>query len=113
MIEKHQYDVKDFETIMKEGAKIPKEVQISKTVKIEYFPDGTVKIYDKYFGGKIVEVKIETPLTISDIRKAPLVSPVGISVEKKKDLESLIRYLSPGGQEFFKNFLGEVALKKK
>ena len=45
---------------MKEGAKIPKELQINKAVKIEYFPDGTVKTYD------------------------PLVPPGGISVEKKK-----------------------------
>ena len=87
--------------------------QISKAVKIEYFSDGTVKTYDKYYGGKIFEVKIETSSTISDIQKAPLVPPVGISVEKKKDLESLLRYLSRGGQEFFKHFLDKVALKKK
>ena len=64
--------------------KDPKELKISKAVEIEYFPDGTVKTYDKYYGGKISEVKIETSLTISDIQKAPLVPPVGISVEKKK-----------------------------
>ena len=113
VVEKHQYDVKDLETIIKQGAKVPKELQISKAVKIEYFPDGTVKTYDKYYGGKIFEVKIETSLTISDIQKAPLVPPVVISVEKKKDSESLLRYLSRGGQEFFKHFLDKVALKKK
>ena len=69
---------------MKEDAKIPKELQISKAMKIEYFPNGTVKTYDKYYNRKIFEVKIETSSTISNIQKAPLVPPIGISEEKKK-----------------------------
>ena len=68
---------------MKEGAKIPKELQISKAVKIEYFSNGTLKTYDKYCGGKIFKVKIKTSLTISDIQKAPLVPPVRL---KKKNI---------------------------
>ena len=106
-IGKEGYSVKDFETLIKQNVKMPKEFQISKAVKISYFPNGQVQVYNEY-NGTPFEYSIESTIKFDNLEKAPICETVGITKEKVKDLKSLMKYVSPQGQEFFRNYLSEI-----
>lgn len=110
IVERGECRMIDMDTLMKQNVKIPKKFQISKAVKIIYSPDQKIQVFTEY-NGSPTEYEIKRTISYSDFENAPPPELVGITREKIKDLQSLQKFLSPEGQEFFQNYLSSVRQK--
>ena len=50
IVGKEGYNVNDFETLINQNVKMPKEFQGRKSEKIRYFPNGQIQDYNEYNG---------------------------------------------------------------
>lgn len=103
--------IKDYENILK-NVNIPKQLQISKAVKIVYYPNGSVDVHSDY-SGSFVTYQIEKDISFENLKSASLSIPVGLNPDKLKDIKSLYHYLSKKGKTFFNNYFAKVPIKKK
>lgn len=78
--------IKNFKEIIPDKLKLLRAINISEFIKIEYFANGQVavyNIYEKNESAKIYNIN-ETEITFETLLGAPEVQPVRISQEKKK-----------------------------
>ena len=123
MVSQKDCSIKNFESVLQDCVNLPKNFMISKTVKIAYFPDGTISVFREYDGQKeefrVTESSICNSETASeavnynDLMKAPLAPQVGIKYAKFKDVQALKRYLSEEGRKFFDNFFESITIIEK
>ena len=100
--------VKDFETLIPKKVDIPKNLHIRDAVRLIYFPNGHVNVFNNYNeipNGHIISSAIE----FDDLLKAQLAVPIGISKEKVNDEKMLLRYLTPQRQNFSNNLLSKTS----
>ena len=62
------FDILDYETRIKKECQIPKGLLISKSVRIDYFPNGKVHVFNVY-KGKLKRFLIEKSITAEDAKK--------------------------------------------
>ena len=60
------FDILDYETRIKKECQIPKGLLISKAVRIDYFPNGEVHVFNDY-KGEFKRFLIEKSITAADI----------------------------------------------
>lgn len=85
-------------------------MQIRKAVRIKYYPNGLVDVYENYDQAPVTYT-IETNITFDDLENMPQPGEVGISAEKIRDVKSLTRFLSENGKEFYDAFFKKVKVK--
>lgn len=101
MVKNEDCPIRDFETPIKDRVKLPKNIMISKAVKITYFPNQTVSTLYDYEGPSfefnLAENQIDDdhPLEMHDMLNAPSAIPPGIKSAKHKDVVGLLDFLSP------------------
>lgn len=111
IVDNSQIEIKDFEAFLKKKIKIPEEIKISKAVKIDYYPNGSVNVYYSYHENPVsFSTDITTTLEEMKTQSGPT-SPVGISSEKIEDVKSLLCYLTPKGKRFFSDIFSKTTLK--
>ena len=87
--------VQNFETFLQSKIKIPKNLQVSKAVRIQYFQNGQVNIYKKYNDYEKLQTHlIDSSITYDELCETPQADSIGISAGKIKDVRPLLRYLS-------------------
>ncbi|KAL1487701.1 hypothetical protein ABEB36_015608 [Hypothenemus hampei] len=92
-------DVSDYDKLLK-NCKVPKGLQISKAVKIDYFPNGEIVLHENYDGLKKT-LKIDKNIDFKGMLDiATPCNLLGLRKEKKKDVEGLLRFLTPNGTTF-------------
>ena len=62
------------------------------------------------YGRESVNFKIESQIEFDYLLKTKVASSIGISAEKITDVKSLLRYLRPGGNEFFHKIIEDSSL---
>ncbi|KAJ8664410.1 hypothetical protein QAD02_006072 [Eretmocerus hayati] len=104
--------VRYFEPSIDKECVVPKNVHIQESVKIVYFPNGTINVFHDYeaLSRKFL---IESSITIDDLLKTPLAPPVGISAEMGQGVMALLRYSDPEPAKSLAKFLDSVVIKKK
>jgi hypothetical protein len=84
--------VSDFDTFLKPFFKIPKDLKISKAIKIEYFSNGSINIFENYSNIEsiIYNILAKNLSNIEDINISELkmCESVGINESKKNDVLS-------------------------
>ncbi|KAJ8674915.1 hypothetical protein QAD02_010701 [Eretmocerus hayati] len=75
--------IADFESVMEKKGNMSKDLHIRDAVKISYFPNGLVQIFDEYDGASR-DYRLELGVSLDDLRDAESAPPIGISKEKKK-----------------------------
>ncbi|KAL1488627.1 hypothetical protein ABEB36_014430 [Hypothenemus hampei] len=112
MVNQNNYQIKNFEREIEKKFTIPKNFQISKAVKIHYYPNGQIDVFTDY-DDKFETFFFLTKVTFDSFDAALPTEILGISKEKVKDLQALLPYVSKNGQTYFSNFLKNVSLKNK
>lgn len=116
MVSEKDCPIRDFETEMKDRVQLPKNMMISKAVKITYYPNQTVSLmYD--YDGPGVEFKLtenetcdKEPLEFVDLLTAPFAPQPGIKIAKYNDVRALLDFLSPTGKQFFDDYLESIPI---
>lgn len=112
IINENDIVVKDFETLIPKQVDVPKELRISEAVKIIYYPNGDVSVFNTY-DGEPTTYKISSKIKFDDLLATEMASMIGISKEKKDDVTALLKYLSPDGQSAIREFLNSCVEKEK
>lgn len=111
VIKQHECKILDFELQLKENCPIPKDLKISKAVKIVYYPNGQVNLFEKY-DNHHAEYLIRSDMTFAELLNNSLpVECVGITAEKIKDVKSLLRYVSEKHKTYYTSMFGHVKQK--
>ena len=97
IVGKEEYSIKDFETLIKQHVKMPKEFQISKTVKINYFRNGQIQVYNEY-NGRPFEYLIASTIKFDNLGKAPICR---YNERKRKRFEVVNEIRKPSGSRIF------------
>lgn len=90
----------------------PNDLKILDGVAFCYSSDSSVTAYDnfKLQNPSRFEVGLEANLETVHQFRSP---KVGITKAKKKDVQSLMTYITPNGQTFFNNFFKNMKCTKK
>jgi hypothetical protein len=104
-----QEKVFNYENFLSPYFKRSDKLKISKAVKIEYFPDGSINMCEEYENNNsdpinLLNDKIDVikNLTISDDY---ICEKVDISEKKINDVLSLLEYVKPENRDFYKQYL--------
>ncbi|KAL1488205.1 hypothetical protein ABEB36_015162 [Hypothenemus hampei] len=76
IVNKNDFEVKDFDRVIENKYRVPKNFQISKAVKIHYYPNGKIDVFTDY----------------DDFDTALPAEILGVSKEKVKNLKALLPY---------------------
>ena len=111
MVDSTNIKIKNYESLLTPNKDL-KKIKISRIVHIIYFPNGHVDVYYSY-NGEPTTIKMNTSIGVEDLEKASLTGGVGVSPEKRKDLEHLLEYCTSSGQDFGNKFLSTTSVKNK
>ena len=110
VIRESEITVNDFEMLIPKQVNIPTDFRIKEVVRISYFPNSHVSAYTNYTG-KPREHIIATDLTLVDLLKTQPAYDIGVNKEKLNDVQTLMKYLSPKGKEFFDTIFEQASVK--
>lgn len=113
MVESPNKVLHDFEKTFKGKVRNTNAIKISTARVIHYLPNGNVECYRNYELNEPPDVfKINLKIKLADIIKvSPLI--VGITKQKKADVESLLKYLSSEAQQIYKNYFASITDNKE
>ena len=83
-------------------------------MRIDYFPNGEVHVFNDY-KGEFKRFLIEKSITAADIfedKSKINASPSGITSEKRKDVMSLLKYLTPDAKKYYEIFLKTICTQE-
>lgn len=104
--------LQNFKLLIPEKINIPKNVHISDAVKICYYPNGYVNIYNDYHE-EPRDFLLDSTLTFDDLLNTPSAPSIEITKEKINYVKALLKYLTPKGKEFFNNIFDSTLIKEK
>ena len=83
LVNAQEIGVKNFEAKLEDSCEVPKNWQVSKFAKINYYPNGQVDVFENY-DGNCIRYTITSSITLIDLKQSPKSESVGITAEKKK-----------------------------